>query len=575
MATGIGSLPPELLESIFSLDRIHPRDLVRLRLVSRLWNDIIESTPELKYSTELWRDGLLRGAPAKGVGFAELLAKLYGRRNAWRALRYASKTVVPIQSIDDCRAYELIGRHLSLQENRDDKDSFMTLSLDALHASSARGDSVWRSHLGISLENFEDFAIDPGQDLLAFLHHINAESGAVAFRRVSDPAELHADAWAAQIAFPCTWVETFMMTIQILDNIVSVYLHSGFRVLVFDWRRGTMLLDMSVREALDCYFLTPQLFVLAVRSPTANGGKLLLHRITPIPGEKPQLEHIGSLELPPLSVADPTLLALSSVNILAGTYTTEPPAGAPYYQSNDRRILVLGLTYPVPHFLRLVLHLRTLWALVAQYDSASEPHNSAPVERKWGEWGPKEARLLRGGRHHWPRHVHGECIALPVAPPTDDQVQFLDFNVHPNDPHWELFEPKPSRGPGGCETHRESSSVQFSVQINIPFAIPEISSLVQDDHEPGNTSGERPILKQTREVDLFASVVRTSLPYREVFAFMSGSGSLQPPGESEDLDSEQSEAEEGGYDLFLLDEDHIVASDLTNATPEMVVFRMG
>ncbi|KAF7303490.1 F-box domain-containing protein [Mycena indigotica] len=111
--TAIHDLPVEILATV--LGYLHPRRLILCRLVSRLWNELAENTPKLKYSAELWRDGLLPGSTG-AANLTECLTDLVARREAWRQVQETAKRVVKMQSPDMCRAHELGGGVFVLQE---------------------------------------------------------------------------------------------------------------------------------------------------------------------------------------------------------------------------------------------------------------------------------------------------------------------------------------------------------------------------------------------------------------------------------------------------------------------------
>ncbi|KAJ7048897.1 hypothetical protein C8F01DRAFT_1239149 [Mycena amicta] len=599
----IQDLPPEILATI--LIRLHPRELVSCHLVSRFWNDLIRSSPDIQYSIELWRDGLLCGDPGT-LTPAECLTRLHARRNAWRGLKWSSKSVVGTLSLEDCRAYELGGGVFALQEN---SVTFDMLPLARLTEVDDPNEAIVTGSLHVPMTAFEDFAIDPGQDLLAVLYIASENEGILALRRLSEPETAHPSAPVQEISFSCSLADTTVLAMQILDGIVTVHLHSASRLMVFDWRKGVPLLMLEFKhydeyyklDVVDCQFLSPRLFLLACRNSgdaRFQHGRLQLYTLSDDLYPEVTVTHIASLELPELAIPNPIHSRLVSMAIMAGPYTAYPTPGAPYYQANDRRIVTFVIRYDPGDWVRLVVHIQTLLALVDDY------RGGEVIARKWEEWGPQKTRMLHGMRHLWPRHVHGEWIALPT--PSSRYIRLLDFNVHlplethqndldavhehPSglDPHSasQLSEPSDSiltniistadASPHGF-TPLQDSDTRTDVDIlhTAPseLQIPIFVTASTDDSQPivavnpdDDADARQPEQPEPRSMllGLFKHPVRTTLPYREVQRAIGSNGPT--------TDAELEATEE--YDLFLLDEGHVIAADTANADYEVVVFRM-
>ncbi|KAJ7050961.1 hypothetical protein C8F01DRAFT_672980 [Mycena amicta] len=430
----IQDLPPEILATI--LARLHPRELVSCHLVSRFWKDLVQSSPDIQYSIELWRDGLLCGDLGT-LTPAECLTRLYTRRNAWRELKWSSKSVVSMQSLQDCRAYEFSGGILALQ---DDTATFDVLSLPRLAEVDDPNEARVTSTLHVPMMSFEDFTLDAGQDLLAVLYIRSEIEGVLALRRLSTPETAHSSAQVPEIYFGCSLGNTTLLAMQILDDIVAIYHHSASRLLIFDRRKGVLVLMLAFKDddeyyklrVVDCNVLSPRLFLLACRNSgdaPLQHGWLQLYTLSDDLSDDlypPVVTHIASLELPELAIPNPIHCRLVSMAIMAGPYTAYPTPGAQYHQSNDRRIVTFIMRYhPLADWVRLVVHIRTLLSLVDEYRSQE---SEEVIACKWEEWGPQQTRMLLGMRHLWPRHVHGEWIALST--PSSRCIRLLDFNVH-------------------------------------------------------------------------------------------------------------------------------------------------
>ncbi|KAJ7055886.1 hypothetical protein C8F01DRAFT_1158061 [Mycena amicta] len=580
--------------------------------VSRFWNDLVQSSPDIQYSIELWRDGLLCGDPGT-LTPKECLTRLHARRNAWRELKWSSKSVVGTLSLEGCRAYELGGGVFALQEN---SVTFDMLPLARLTEVDDPNEAIVTSSLHVPMRAFEDFAIDPGQDLLA-VFYLPSDEGILALRRLSTPETAHPSAQVQEISFGCSLALTTVLATQIVDDIVTVHLHSvSPRLLVFDWRKGVLVLMLEFKDddeyyklhVLDCHFLSPRLLLLACRNcgdARFQHGRLQLYTLSDDLYPAVAVTHIASLELPELAIPNPIHCRLVSMAIMAGPYTTYPTPGAPYYQSNDRRIVTFVMHYNPGDWVRLVVHIRTLLALVDEY------RGGEVIARKWEEWGPQQTRMLRGMRHLWPRHVHGEWIALPT--PSSRCIRLLDFNVHlpggASDAEDGVHEHPSGLDP---DSRSELSSPTDSILTNIistadasphgfPFTpplgasdthtdvdilhtmpselqIPIFVTAARDDSQPivavnpdDDADARQPEQPEPRSMllGLFKHPVLTTLPYREVQRVIGSNG---PTTDAELEVSDNNATEE--YDLFLLDEGHVIAADTANADYEVVVFRM-
>ncbi|KAJ7048921.1 hypothetical protein C8F01DRAFT_1239163 [Mycena amicta] len=588
----IQDLPPEILATILSC--LHPRDLVSCHLVSRFWTDLVQRSPDIQYSIELWRDGLLCGDPGT-LTPAECLTRLHARRNAWRELKWSSKSVVSMQSLQDCRAYEFSGGILALQ---DDTATFDVLSLPRLAEVDDPNEARVTSTLHVPRMSFVDFTLDAGQDLLAVLYIRSENEDILALRRLSTPETPHPSAQVPEIYFGRSLANNTLLTMQILDDIVAIYHHSASRLLIFDWRKGVVVLMLAFDDddeyyklrVVDCNFLSPRLFLLACRN---SGDAPLQHgwlQLCTLSDDlyPPVVTHIASLELPELAIPHPIHCRLVSMAIMAGPYTGCPTPGAQYYQSNDRRIVTFTMRYhPLADWVRLVVHIRTLLSLVDEYRSRNAED---VIARQWEEWGPQQTRMLLGMRHLWPRHVHGERIVLST--PSSRCIRLLDFNVlrlpatetqkadNAEDVDvssipsnldsgsdllpTNIISTADPRPPGFIPPPDRDTLIDVDILHTTPSEL-QMSMLVtaaSDDSADSNQPEE----PETILVGLFKHAVRTTLPYREIQRVI---GPADPSHEPEE------------YDLFLLDEGHVIAANTAmlihpdqNADYEVVVFRM-
>lgn len=121
---------------------------------------------ELQYQLELFADGLLDGAHTPcAPSSAERLALVRERRRAWAALDYAQQTTVPVSG--RCNAYELVGgvfaKTMDTSANGAGSRHFAASYLPSRAGGAAE---TVVEDVGVPTR---DFAIDPTQDLIAFV----------------------------------------------------------------------------------------------------------------------------------------------------------------------------------------------------------------------------------------------------------------------------------------------------------------------------------------------------------------------------------------------------------------------
>jgi hypothetical protein len=213
--------------------------------VYTLWHETVKSSSELQCTIELWAEGMVRGdsSPFK---CAEALKALCDLHRAWRNLEWTSKTVVQIEAFSSC-AYDLVGGVFAQQPPG---PNFLSILLSRLVDEPENARSI-RS-VGLDLQDFQDFRIDPSQDLLAFLFLPPLGLAYLELRTMSS-RQPHPLAAYPHLIFPTS--DTVMTdSFQIVDDIIGMCsLHSHDLVLV-NWRAGTTIAVRS--EFHDGFFLS-------------------------------------------------------------------------------------------------------------------------------------------------------------------------------------------------------------------------------------------------------------------------------------------------------------------------------
>ncbi|KAJ7450078.1 hypothetical protein B0H11DRAFT_2078366 [Mycena galericulata] len=402
-------IPPEILSEIFSF--LDPKTILLCCSVCSIWHDTIVGSPQLQCTIELCAEGLVAG-DVGALTPSDTLRAIHQRRLAWHNLEYTSRTVVKVDSLETCRAYELVGGVFAQQEHGLD---FCAISL----AHIADMDEARTKHaLAIDVEDFQDFAMDPTQDLVVFLYHVDAESANLECRTLASH-QAHPLASLPLLSLPLARDPSMTLSIQIADDVVALSFPDQNRLLLWNWRKGIMLQDASRMQSplyiADFEFLSSRSFILAFPS---NSGRIEVYTFE---GDcRDSTTHVATLRLPDL-VPDRIIRGLG---IHSGPLCARPMPGRPFSTSNERRIYVFLMDYDNLKWKRLFVHYRTLQQYVIDYEMEKWLD---PADVPWDEWGPQNSRILPGTYYGWLRHVEGERIVIPNH--ENQCIEVLDFGI--------------------------------------------------------------------------------------------------------------------------------------------------
>ncbi|KAJ7666632.1 hypothetical protein DFH06DRAFT_1184348 [Mycena polygramma] len=422
MASAVARLPLEmLLEILYFLDG---KSISRCCLVCRLWREAVEASTELKYALELWADGLVPGYPDR-LSPMEKLQKLYRWRRAWENIDWTSRTVLPIGP--DPRAYELVGGVFALQNTWPESD-FTTMQLPSAE-SGARISTA--PNVGVASL---DFAMDPTQDLVVFLHQYPEEVGNFECRTLST-LQPHPLALTPRLSFALRDDHFRRIFLQVADDIVGLLFRtsseSGFlRLVLFNWRTGETLTDIVGQQfppfISDFALLFPRAYILACATDGKYGGRPIgtgeIHIHTFDGTRRNHPVHVATLQLPQIH----SNRCLDRIIAHSGPFCANPLPAAQFSKSNDKRICVISLVYDEEEYYTLYVHHRYLEKLLL--------NKGAPLTIPWDDWGPRNSRMLRGRHRFWLRYVHGERVVCPVNPSYPTRVEILDFGITPSRP---------------------------------------------------------------------------------------------------------------------------------------------
>ncbi|KAJ7620183.1 hypothetical protein FB45DRAFT_148267 [Roridomyces roridus] len=437
------NMPPEMFYEILYL--LHPKILLTCstvgpniplpddlldtiaRKVSRAWHETIVRSPALQYAIRLWKDGLLPGDSGSSSS-TDMLRALDRRRQAWANLAWTSRTVVEIPPLSTCKAFDISGGVFAMQMQGPD---FCTLSLRDLDVDGNTESLLRRQGLGIDAEKFEDFTLDPTQDLIASFHQSSPGEGTLVFQTISG-RQHHPLARCPVVSFPIDTQAPVLSYIQIADDVVGAAIfEDGCSTLrVWSWRTGEHMARLPECDSPypDSQFLSPRAFVQAV---PCGYGHIEVYMIDTNETGVSDFVPVAMLELPDLAVDHD----LTFIGMHCGPTCPHPMPRRPFSSAFTRRIYLFHLEYVSPAgslHIRLFVPHRTLYGYVSRYE---QERLTAPVEVPWEDWGPQHTRMLPGDEYGWTGHVHGERVVLPADDGGRKCIHLLDFSpIFPGQP---------------------------------------------------------------------------------------------------------------------------------------------
>ncbi|KAJ7605372.1 hypothetical protein DFH06DRAFT_1385184 [Mycena polygramma] len=468
----LSDIPPELVSEILSF--LDARTLLLCSSVCDLWHDIVKSSPELQYTVELWADGMVRGNPGVST-HAETLEALSNQRRAWKNLEWTSKTVIEIDSLISCRAYELAGGVFAQQQQG---RHFLTISLSCL-ANDPENARVTHE-IGIDPHDFQDFAIDPTKgarrpswrDLMVFLYvPLLGELAHLELLTIWSH-EPHPRATHPHLEFSLERDPSMSLSIQIVDDVLGLFFPDPEALILFNWTNGEAIaaVDLPISVA-DFRFLSARSYILAHACDDEHAsGRIEIFTFGADCVNSPT--QIAILELPELINNG----SISSMTIEAGAFCAHPIHGTPFSKSNDNRIYMILILYN-DTWCRLFVHYHWLHQHVLDHSRANKTEAKITF---WDDWGPQNSRMLPGENHRWIRHVHGERVALPC--PGGHAIQLLDFGIIPGH-----MDASPPSALVSTELHLEPStlSVEGVFRNAVTTSLPYRSALrsLENEHD--------------------------------------------------------------------------------------------
>ncbi|KAJ7110772.1 hypothetical protein C8R43DRAFT_1041797 [Mycena crocata] len=451
----IADMPPEIITAVFSL--LDGKSLISCSSVSRLWHGTVSGSTELQYAIELWAEGMIPGDVGTSTS-AEKLEALRNGRYAWHTGKWSSSNFLNVD-LYACRAYELAGGVLAHQQA--EGRSFHTVSLPSVPTDAEELGAI--CDIGIALEDFQDFAIDPTQDLLAILYEAPNDLAHLEFRALSSQ-EHHPLAPVPIFVLSLGHDPNMLLSLHIADDVIAMFFHAPRRLIIYNWRAGFEIADLTgFPDSLsDFHFLSSRSYILAHRLAEV----IKIYKFEGEAVNDPIL--VVSLGLPQHA---PTYI--SSMTIHAGPYLAKPLPDLPFSKANESRIYMILMCFTNREWLRLFVHHRTLQKYVFEFVQKTPSRFIL-----WDEWGPHNTRTLPGANQRWLRHVHGERVAIPCG--NSNFVQILDFSLTANHPRFSSNTNEAAQS----ITVLHSDFSQQGVPMNaLPTSLPYRSTLIDVGRE--------------------------------------------------------------------------------------------
>ncbi|KAI0710765.1 hypothetical protein C8Q76DRAFT_738669 [Earliella scabrosa] len=430
------ALPEELVIRI--LKHLKLKYLLRCTQVCSRLRDIVKDSVELQYCIELAADGLVDGIGCS-LSTAERLERLLQLRVRWRYLEWTR--VTQISTPAHFCAYEMTdGVHATSRSSPSLHSRHLSVTWLPT-ATNPQPRTIEREDIGLDAR---DFAIDPSQDLIAFLtSDAQQKRLSVHLRRISDNTP---HSHASQKELTATSLnEPHGLVIQIADDLVSLFVAP--RLIIWNWRTGIRLvdwvgIDFSLNAIAFC-FVTTRAFMLV---NTDDGGSVSLYTLrvesaeqgTYLPPRPIQPTLVAQLAFPRVKSPHHLIEALSRSSPLV----PYPTPGRPFETACDSRMHMLELNYSTGTLLHMFFHNRFLTSLLPPDTGDPEKGSSEVIRLDWHEWGPKNTRVVEFLLHSRAvRCIHGSRVILPPHllddEPSTFTLRMMDFNVHPkrhNDP---------------------------------------------------------------------------------------------------------------------------------------------
>ncbi|KAF8809269.1 hypothetical protein BYT27DRAFT_7163161 [Phlegmacium glaucopus] len=413
-------LPEELQVEI--LMHVDYRSLLRCTSVCKSLNHTIKEYSGIQYIIELGANGMEAASASCTLSHTELLQKLRDHLKAWDQLDWKRFRVLPSGDFTACRAYELVAGTFSTSNGL---DLFVMWLPSATHD----GRALRHNTIGFSIR---DFAIDPTEDVIAFLENESSPSSNLNWtirlhlRTISSNRphplaregtlsfNMPSDAIFGNFMFNATLQLAYDMLVLSITTGPSSH---GLRALVWNWKTGCLVFDSqddpTIMDNSQAFtMLNHKTFML---TSTYRSGSLKVYAISHC--ERSPATLLATLHLPEVQPG----FYVRNLDSHSGPVHARSPENSSFTSSLESRIQVISAFYDGPiagdlFEYSIFIHNDHLLSIAKS--------SSVGSDLPWHSWGPQHTRFLpHCVPTNWLRYVHGQRVICS----TPDNIQVLDF----------------------------------------------------------------------------------------------------------------------------------------------------
>jgi len=355
---------------------VHHSFQIKRHQVSRSLYLTFRSSSLLQYSTKLelyHMEGTWSNTP-----FRNLLFLLRNRQHAWERLEWKRTTTVEVPQY--CQAYELVAGVFASSDGQN-------LKIIGLPSHTSDGYSLTRT----SDVPIRDFAIDPTEDVVAFLEETVHMQKHIHIRKISTNTPL------AVLTFTVPPDDPFLTPVLQFGYDLLGFQYAS-RILIWNWKQESLVFDSSCEtlphDIGDFVFLSRGTFLVTSTS-------LHIYALNP----PSSVTLVATLHLPPITQA---YRHQTEIRIHSGPLHCRPPSGVSFTPSLSERIQVLSVQYGMSLKYTMFVHTSTLLQYVERHVNG----DTLPgLVIDWDVWGQDSTRFTKSEVPRlWLRSVHPSLI---------------------------------------------------------------------------------------------------------------------------------------------------------------------
>ncbi|KAF9476177.1 hypothetical protein BDN70DRAFT_882768 [Pholiota conissans] len=443
MTDNILSLPEELRIQIMA--RLDGRSLIHCAMTCKLLYETLRNSTLLEYYIQLHFDGLEDGGTSMSTTTPEIIGHLLQRRDAWFTQTWADPVYTSgpsTQYRDHCDSYRLGGGAFASTNGNHLEIVWLPT------ASNAKGRRIEHD---LSATPITKYGMDPTQDVIAMLEdyyrapmshdyvrvvhiYIRTLSGntphPLARRSVIQFTDINTNSLGDSIHNPKLEISHNTLVLWTSDYVP--------RVLIWDWKTGELLMDVSFivprmnsYDIHDFCLLGSSDFALMTRPSRCGSIELYKFVKHPIHGTA---IHLATLNLPPLARYAPL------DNLAIRTYTNpihaHPSPHKSFVVDQEEQIYVFEVEYeyfsgPDIGYRQFAVVMMHVHQRIFMKYCVRGGGDKAAVDVPWEEWGPSNTAIQISIRTRGMRLSHGQrVICLPIdIQYTNDEVPFTDLEI--------------------------------------------------------------------------------------------------------------------------------------------------